>query len=322
MSQKFDVAFAKKCLMEFMQEHFGRLVGANLLKIKMSELKIKSIDSLSEGSFIKFIDDLFKLLFSDRQNKEEIDYMKILLIKKILGKEKALAYLSGSIYNQSVKPIDFINILYGKLKGEMILNLAKKKLGEGDIEAQDEYTQTLFMKKLFTHMYGDNPDLLNDVKVDMLNFMRHGPTKYKLLRTFKTKFGLNRQESEKYHAIRDAINSRNENELQAILENMREQSLSDILKNFNISADMEQNAISQTKLDNIIEALAGAMGKKKARQFYFSERTKLDFDKLDLASDKIRATFYNDLLKRPEMDELSPQKKSIIIDKIKSYLDL
>jgi hypothetical protein len=177
---KFDKIEAKSILVGFMAEHFGSQTANKLLGLKLLQYHVEDIIDLNEYEFKRFINSIYDSLFNNIMTKDRAKMSKLLLIKKIFGRANAFRIISEEMGKKATNPILFLNEFYGPAIGSLLLEEAMKKHGQPDISRADDLEQILFLKKINADFFGDSRELLDNMNLELLLYLKKGAVRMSL----------------------------------------------------------------------------------------------------------------------------------------------
>lgn len=165
----------KKELLNLLSELLGKKMAKLIIYQKMAELEIADLDNTTEYAQKVLIDTLFGHNMMKILDEHESRDLKLVLLVKLFGEEKAKHLIFEDIYIKCKIPVNFFKIIFGKILGNTIIGLGEKKLNARDVKHLDEHYQLSFMDEVLKILFKGFPKkLYDDIRLAMVKYIKDG----------------------------------------------------------------------------------------------------------------------------------------------------
>ncbi|MBN2881150.1 hypothetical protein JXM83_03785 [Candidatus Woesearchaeota archaeon] len=312
----------KKSLVGFMSEHFGDVIGKQLLSMKLLQYKKFDLDEFSDYELKSFIDVLIDSLFGKIRTDSQVKMIKLDLLNKIFGKEESINVMAQEQDSAKVKPIEFLQVLFGTDLGKSVLKTAKMEFNEPHIETGDELQQIMFLKRVVEKLFNYDENLKDDVDVMMLSFVKNGKVTHNVLEEDVDKRTL--------HMFEDLlfwIREFNSGDVDLAIKGIHNLNMDDTLRKDLDDLEIKvlgkvQNDDEQSRASSIEVFIADYLGLDGAHEFMEQEKAKFDVKEILALPEEQQHEFIDDFMHQGVLNEYSLQRKKYMVGKMLSFFGM
>lgn len=167
----------KKELMKILTSKIGHHIAKSIIFQKMQEYEIDDLDKASEYIQKVLIESLFSHNLLKIMDRSELQSLKLVLFTKLYGVDKAREFLFDGFYIKTKIPVDYLKNTFGEALGDRIIDMGEKKFSIKNIRHHDEAYQVFFMEEIFKIIFHGFPTAFCDrIRFAMAKFVKLGDT--------------------------------------------------------------------------------------------------------------------------------------------------